>query len=124
MLNRTTCLLVLMLAAAIPARAEEIAVAAQDLCEKVKSCAMAQVAEEDLTPEVREMMQPMLDTMCENMQSSVGEVAVGSPLYVPAVTCMRSMESLSCEQMQDPRSMETPECETFQQLAREASANS
>ncbi len=106
------------------AGADDITSAAKDLCEKVRSCAMAQVAEEDLTPELRQMMDPMLDNMCANMQSKVQEVATGHPLYQPSIACMRSMEALSCEEMQDPASMQTSECETYEKLAREAAGES
>ena len=99
--------------------AEEIVEAASGLCEKVRSCAMAQIDKEDLTPELRQMMEPMLDNMCDNMQSKVQEVEVGNALYQPAVDCMRSMEALSCEDMQDPSRMQTPQCESYEKLARE-----
>lgn len=100
------------------ASADDIASAAQDLCEKVRSCAMAQVAEEDMTPELRQMMEPMLDNMCANMQSKVQEVNTGHPLYQPSIACMRSMAALSCEEMQDQAGMQTSECEAYEELAR------
>ena len=102
-----------------PARADDISEAALGLCEKVKSCAMAQIAQEDLTPELRQMMQPMLDTMCANMQAKVAEVDVGHPLHAPAAACMRSMEALTCEMMQDPQHMKTSECEAYEEMAKE-----
>jgi hypothetical protein len=103
------------------ASAEDISSAATDLCEKVRVCATQQIAEEDLTPELRQMMEPMLDTMCDNMQAKVQEVEVGHPLHQPAIDCMRSMESLSCEAMRSPDSLQTPECETYEKMAKEYS---
>ena len=102
--------------------ADDITSAVSGLCEKVRSCAMSQVAEEDLTPEMRQMMQPMLDTMCDNMQSRVQEVSPGHPLYQPAVACMRSMEALSCEAMRSGENLQTKECEAYEELAKEYSA--
>ena len=99
--------------------ADDITSAASGLCEKVRSCAMAQVAEEDLTPELRQMMEPMLDSMCANMQEKVQEVPTGHPLYQPAIDCMRSMEALSCEDMQSADNLQTPACEEYEKLARE-----
>jgi hypothetical protein len=104
-------------------RADDLASAALDLCEKVKSCAMAQMAEEDLTPEMRQMMQPMLDNMCAKMQGKVEAVPAGHAMHAPAVACMRSMEALSCEAMQGEQ-VRTPECEAYQKLARETYGDS
>jgi hypothetical protein len=110
--------------ASFPAHSDSMTDAALGLCEKVKSCAMAQIDEQDLTPEIRQMMQPMLDGMCANMQSSVGEFSPGHPLYVPAEACMRSMETLSCDMIQDPAQVETPECQKFTAMAKEAQSDS
>ena len=102
---------------------DEMTAAAEMFCEKVKVCAMAQMAEEDMTPEVRGMMEPILNNMCSNIQSRVlGEVPEGSPLYGPAISCMRSMESLTCAQIQDFASSETAECKSFREKAEAASA--
>ena len=103
----------------MPLAAEELTTAAMDLCEKVKGCAMQQIAQEDLTPEMRQMMEPMLEGMCANMRASIGEVPTGHTLYQPAVACMRSMSKLSCEQMQNPEQMQTPACEEYQKKVQE-----
>ncbi|MGB1140000.1 MAG: hypothetical protein ACPG1A_03810 [Halioglobus sp.] len=103
---------------AAPLAADEFTDVAMGLCEKVKSCAMKQIATEELTPEVRQMMEPMLENMCANMQANIGEVPTGHELYEPALSCMRSMEQLSCERMQDPDSMRTPECDKYQDLVK------
>ncbi len=104
------------------ASADDLTDAAQSLCDMVKSCAMEQVAEQNLTPEMREMMAPMLDNMCANMRSQVQQVPVGHGLYEPAVECMRSMESFTCEQLQEPDQLSTPECAEYERLARETTA--
>lgn len=120
-LKQCLCLIAFTLVVILPTRADDLTAASLDLCEKVKSCAMAQVAEQDLTPQMREMMQPMLDNMCANMQSRIGEVPTGHPLYAPAVACMRSMEEImTCAMMQNSGNMTTPECEAYQKLAQEA----
>ncbi|NOR40797.1 MAG: hypothetical protein GQ537_06290 [Gammaproteobacteria bacterium] len=116
-------LLFIALLVSSSARADDIADAALGLCEKVKSCAMAQIAKEDLTPEMRQMMQPMLDNMCANMQGKVEAVPSGHAMYAPAVACMRSMEALSCEAMQGEQ-VRTPECKTYEKLARETYGDS
>jgi len=100
-------------------QADELTDAAQALCDSVKSCALEQVAQEDMTDEMREMMGPMLDNMCEEMRSQVQSVPADHKLYKPAVGCMRSMVSLTCQQMQDPQSAKTPECVEYDELARQ-----
>jgi len=111
------------LTVAVAAGADDIADAALGLCEKVKSCAMAQIAKEDLTPEVRQMMQPMLDNMCANMKSRVEAVPSGHPMYQSAVACMRSMEALSCEQMQSEQA-NTAACQAYEKLAQQTYGDS
>lgn len=104
--------------------ADDLTDAARGLCDSVKSCALEQIAKEDLTPEMREMMEPMLESMCTNMQSKVQEVPIDHRLYKPAVVCMRSMESLTCADMQSPDRMSTPECKEYEKLAREMAEKS
>lgn len=111
--------LALAISGPLQVAADDISSAANGLCEKVRSCALEQVANENLAPELREMMEPMLDTMCDRMQEKVQEVPTGHPLYQPAIACIRSMEALSCEAMQSPEGMQTPECATYEKLARE-----
>ena len=102
------------------AHADELTDAAQALCDSVKTCALEQAAQQDLTPEMRESMGPMLDNMCENMRNQVQEVPADHKLYQPAVGCMRSMVSLDCQQMQDPARAATTECADYERLARES----
>lgn len=112
-------LLVMIMASAF-ARADELTDAAQALCDSVKSCALEQEAQAELTPEVREKMGPMLDQMCADMRSQIKSVPADHKLYQPAVGCLRSMVSLDCQQMQRPEGVKTPECTAYEQLAREA----
>lgn len=102
------------------AQADELTDAAQALCDSVKSCALEQVAQQDLTDEMRQMMGPMLDNMCANMRSQVQSVPTNHELYQPAVGCLRSMVSLDCQQMQNPEGVDTPECTEYEKLAKEA----
>jgi hypothetical protein len=68
---------------------------------------------------MRQMMEPMLENMCATMQANVQQVPAGHPLYQPAVACMRSLESLSCAQMQALDRTTTPECQEYEKLAKE-----
>jgi hypothetical protein len=119
MLKKCISLVVLNLLFVIPLQAQEIADAATALCEKVKSCAMSQVPKEQLTPETIQMMEPMFNNMCANMQAGVGDIPKEHELYGPAVACMHSMEALSCEMMMDRESAVTTECKEFEKLSQE-----
>ncbi len=99
------------------AGADALTDAAEGLCQRVKTCAVHELAEEELTPEVREMMEPMLNNMCANMRSRIGDVPESSELYDPAIACMRSMEALTCTQMKDPVALETDDCKSFREKA-------
>lgn len=124
MLKKCASAILLCVVTAAPAAlADELGDAAQGLCEKVKSCAIAQMEGQEITPEIRQMMQPMLDSMCAQVRGRVGEVPAGHPMYKPAVACMESMNSLSCDRMQDAAQVITPECEEYEKLARESDAN-
>ncbi len=121
MIKKCVRMTVLYLVAAVPAiHANEMADAAESLCEKVKSCALAQMAEQDLSPEMRQMMQPTLDGMCAQVRGKVGDVPTGHPLYKPAVACLDSMNALSCEEMHSSEGALTPACEEYEELARAA----
>ncbi len=122
MTSRVILPVLLTIMASSYTRADELADAAQAMCDSVKSCALEQVAQQDLTDEMREMMGPMLDNMCANMRSQVQSVPTDHKLYQPAVRCLRSMVALDCEQMQDPGSAKSPECAEYERLAAEASA--
>jgi hypothetical protein len=122
--TRTLLPAALLFALGAYAAADELTDAAQGLCETVRTCVLEQAAQQDLTPEAREMMGPMLDNMCATMRSQVGEVPVGDGLYGPAVACLRSMHSLSCKEMQNPDRVATVQCKEYERLAREAGAAS
>ena len=100
--------------------ADELTDAAQGLCDTVKSCVLEQAASQELTQEMEEMMAPMLESMCTKMRSQVQQVPVDHGLYKPAVGCMRSLESLTCEQLQSGEQASTPECVEYERLAKEA----
>ena len=105
-------------------RADDLDSAATDLCEKVKSCSMAQVAEADMTPEMRQMIEPMFQGMCDAMRSGVQEVPTGHQLHDPALSCMRSMAELGCDDFQDEKKVETQACKDYQQKSEQLSQGS
>ncbi|MEP5568669.1 MAG: hypothetical protein ABJN62_12590 [Halioglobus sp.] len=105
------------------ATAGDLEDAATELCEKVKHCSMAQISEADLTPEVRQMMEPMLQNMCATMRAGVQQVPSGHPLHDPALECMRSMAALSCDEFQEEGKVDTPACKEYQEVAAQMAEN-
>ena len=96
--------------------ADEYSDAALGLCEKIKSCAVAQMDQQALTPEIRQMMQPMLDGMCDRMLKQIPEVAKEHALYKPSLACMKSLEASDCDSMQQTQD-ETPACREFEKIS-------
>ena len=116
--RRLSSLFFISLLISSPVRADDLADAALSMCEKMKACAIAQIPEKDLTPEVLQIMQPMLDKMCAKMRSAVENAPSENPLYASALACIRSMEALSCEMIQDTQGKKTSECEAAEKLQR------
>lgn len=114
----TRFILVALLATAIPALADDLADAAVDLCEHVRACTLAQMDQQQVTDEMRQMVEPMVANMCNAMRQQVGNAPEGHPLYEPATTCMRSMSRVSCAEMQNGDNMQTPECQEYEKLAQ------
>ena len=115
-----TLLAALALCLSALASAEPMADASQALCEKVKACSLAEINEADMTPEMREMMEPMLENMCANMRAGVEEVPADHSLYKPALACMEAMAAMSCEDMRSMGDAEPPACEEYRRQAEAA----
>jgi hypothetical protein len=108
---------ILAMVMAAPGQADSVVEAAEDLCETLKTCALKQMGTADVTPELRQMMEPMLQGMCAGLNAKIGDVPAGHPLQEPAVACMRSMEKLGCAMMENKGDVDTPECKKYEELA-------
>ena len=122
--NRTLLALVFLLPGIAQLSADELLNETQVLCTNIKTCVLEQMAGQDLSPEMRQQMEPMMANMCTNMSSRIGEVPTGHGLYQPAIACIRSMQSLSCAQIQDPAHAVTPECAQYEELRSNSEAAS
>ena len=100
-----------------PGFADEFTDASTKLCLKLKSCAMAQVDQQNLTPEIRQVMASGLNEMCANLHSQVAAVPSGHALYDSALACMRSIEALDCSRMIDSGQVSTRACQEHEALA-------
>lgn len=69
------------------------------MCEKVKSCALAELDGQELPEEMRTMVMASMDGMCQAMDSSFKEDKINeyADLYKQAELCMESLMSLSCD---------------------------
>ena len=108
--------------AAIPtgvAKADAFTEARAALCEKVKTCAMEQMAvEQDMNEQMRTMLMNSLDSMCVSMEQGFSVVTRAHELYEPATACMNSMVQLSCQTLIENGDEQTPECVAFREEAR------
>jgi hypothetical protein len=102
--------------------ADELADAAQELCDTINTCALEAVAGPDLTEELRQQMDPVLENNCAQMSSRVQAVPADHKLHQPAVDCLRSMASLSCPQLYDSSEFKTPECTEYDRLVNTTDA--
>lgn len=98
--------------------ANELVQASERMCQWVKGCAIEQMKSQNMTPETKAMMQPMIDSMCINMQkrfSDLSGMSKNHPLFDKATACMNSLSKLPCAKINDPS---TPECVTYRKDAQ------
>ncbi|MGB0920604.1 MAG: hypothetical protein ACPG06_02485 [Alphaproteobacteria bacterium] len=99
------------------AQADDYLEATNALCEKIKSCAMAEMDVEAMPADQRAMMENMMAGMCANIQQNY-TAAPGSPYYDDAAACMRSMAALSCTEFQEmDEENATAACKSFRAAA-------
>jgi len=121
MINTTPMLAaILALMLSTYSNADELTDAAEGLCDTVKTCALEAVAGQELTDELRQKMEPILEGNCAQMRSRVQVVPANDKLYQPAVGCLRSMASLSCPLLHNAGEIKTPECAEYDQLVKAA----
>ena len=100
-----------------PAMADDFAQAADALCQKQRSCVMAQMGSQEMPPQMRQMMLQMVDGMCQSLQQNyVTAGDQGHPLYAQATACMRSLSEMSCQTLEDGQ-VDTPECQEYEREA-------
>lgn len=110
-----------LVAAAVSANAataDDLGAAATSLCEKVKTCALQQMNQQQMTPQMRQMIEPSLESMCASMNGQMAEVPQGHELYKPAVACMRSMAQQSCSDIMNAAQNMTPACKDYENKVR------
>ncbi|NRB42569.1 MAG: hypothetical protein HRU20_29550 [Pseudomonadales bacterium] len=111
-MQRVVMYLSVLLFTASALQATELSDSYQLLCDKVKSCALADMA--DMPAENRAMMEPMLNNMCVAMQKNFQQATGHAALEKSASACIRSLAKLDCQAF---NGNETAECQAFEKKA-------
>ena len=94
--------------------------ATDTLCRKIKSCATAQLEQQDLPPAMLQMMKAMFDETCASMISPYADKATSAGLEKKAIACIESINTLSCTSLMQDSGGETAECKTLEAAANAA----
>ena len=97
--------------------------ATDTLCRKIKSCASAQLEQQDLPPAMLQMMKAMFEETCASMISPYADQATNAGLEKKAIACIESINSLSCTSLMQNSGGETAECKALEAAANEAGIN-
>ncbi len=116
---------VLLMLVTLPgiASATSLTEATNSLCTKIKSCATAQMKQQQLPPAMLQMMTAMLDETCASAISPYANKATNAGLEKKAVACIKSINSLSCSALMNTSEAETNECKSLERAANEAGIN-
>jgi len=88
------------------------------LCEKIKSCALAELEGQELSADMKSMVMSSMDGMCDMMAAQYSSAEKNTELHQQAVACMDSLSSLSCEALMEGDSR-TPACIELEKRAAE-----
>ncbi|MBT8115050.1 MAG: hypothetical protein KJP04_06705 [Arenicella sp.] len=114
------CFALILCVLSVPAVAE-LDQATARMCEKIKTCSLAEIEKQDLPAEMAAMMTAMFDGMCVTWVKPFAQTLGDAGLEKKAEACIDSMVAQSCETlMQSEGDFTSPECEEFQQAADDA----
>ena len=121
----TTKALLLLSTLILPgiASATSLNEATDTLCRKIKSCASAQLEQQDLPPAMLQMMKAMFNETCASMISPYADKATNAGLEVKAIACIESINTLNCTSLMQNSGAETTECKALEAAANEAGIN-
>ncbi len=105
-----------LFSATVVAQNEEFVTATNKVCEKMKSCSLAELEAQNLAPEIMAMMRPMMSEMCSQVLGQFEVALTSHAYYKPSIACLNSIENLSCSEILNSRSDVTPECAAFRKL--------
>ena len=84
-------------------------------CKKLNQCAATHLEGVPSDNAVKEMIDATLEQSCQNMKRDFGGLSTSSGLQLAALSCIKSMNALICEDLEDD--FETPECKELYKLA-------
>lgn len=102
------------------AQSRTLTEATETLCSKMRQCGEAELAKQELPPEMRQAMQGMFSGMCQAMIAPYLISTKDAGLEDKATACLDSFVDKSCEDLMENRASETEECEEFQAAAEAA----
>lgn len=101
------------------AQADDYADALDAMCEKTKTCAMAEMGDvENMSEEMKAMIMANLGTMCDGLEKGFSTGLIYQDVKSAATACMNSMAALTCESLMSGGNDKTPECVTLRDLAK------
>lgn len=106
-----------VLLTSVAAHADDLGDEVTTLCEKMKQCTLDSMAEAEMAPEMKMMITQQLDMACVGLQARFGAAAQAHSLYQPALACVKSMQAMSCQEIEESDDSITPECDRYQELA-------
>lgn len=112
----------LLICVALPSigNASNLNQATSKLCDKIKSCAMQEMAEQDLPPGMEQMMTAMFEQSCTSIIAPYAGKATNAGLEQKAVACINSINKLSCGTVMSATGSKTEECKSLESAARQA----
>jgi hypothetical protein len=108
----------MLLAPVGAANADEFTEGVQKLCDKMKQCAMESLKGQEIPPEMKGMIEQQLDQSCVSLEQNYAAALQNEELYQPAIACMNSLLSKSCEEIQQSGTNQTGACKELEAKAK------
>lgn len=96
------------------------------LCEKMKSCAIAEMQKESagLSDAMKEMIKGQMQAMCAGMEQEFSQAAMVPDLKDEVMACVQSIQAQSCAAlMSENDDGSTPQCDALEKKAETMGGN-
>lgn len=114
-------LFVLMMMTSSFAFSDDLQSKTDKLCDKVKTCSLEQMGQQDLPEEMKAMMMAMFESTCSVYVKPYIAAVDDAGLAKKADKCMDSFIDKDCSEiMSGQDGVETPECKEYEAAAEEA----
>lgn len=112
----------LLLAPVGAANADEFSEGVQKLCDKMKQCTLESLKGQEIPPEMKGMIEQQLDQSCVTLEANYAVALQSQELYQPAIACMKSLLSMSCQEIQQAGTAQTGACKELEAKAKAQAA--